>query len=182
MLEGVKKRTKRIFGIYSHDKRGREMIFKMWNLWQKGGTINRLRALRLQTIIERDFCVHVCPSTKVGKNFYISHCYEFGIGGTAIIGDNCSIYPNVHIAAKVKDETANKGERIHAKIGNDVMLCINSTIIGPITIGDDVIIGACAIVTKDVPSHSVVKGTNQIRPKRQDEIPEKYKKEVQTIL
>lgn len=50
-----------------------------------------------------------------------------------------------------------------------------ATVIGPVTIGDDVTIGACAIVTKDVPSHSVVKGLNQIRPKRPEEIPEKYK-------
>jgi hypothetical protein len=42
-------------------------------------------------------------------------------------------------------------------------------------IGDDVTIGAGAIVTKDVPSHSIVKGLNQIRPKRPDEIPDKYK-------
>ena len=42
-------------------------------------------------------------------------------------------------------------------------------------IGDDVTIGACGIVTKDVPSYSVVKGLNQIRPKRPEEIPEKYK-------
>jgi serine acetyltransferase len=55
------------------------------------------------------------------------------------------------------------------------MLCSKATIIGPVTIGDDVIIGACAIVTKDVPSHSVVKGLNQIRPKRPEEIPDKYK-------
>ena len=44
-----------------------------------------------------------------------------------------------------------------------------------VVIGDDVTIGACAIVTKDVPSHSVVKGLNQVRPKRPEEIPEKYK-------
>jgi serine O-acetyltransferase len=65
--------------------------------------------------------------------------------------------------------------RRHAKIGNDCLLGAKATVIGPVTIGDDVIIGACAIVTKDVPSHSVVKGLNQIRPKRPDEIPDKYK-------
>ena len=64
--------------------------------------------------------------------------------------------------------------RRHPKIGNDCILGSKATVIGPITIGDDVTIGACAIVTKDVPSHSVVKGLNQIRPKRLEEIPEKY--------
>ena len=36
-----------------------------------------------------------------------------------------------------------------------------------------------AVVTKDVPSHSVVKGLNQIRPKRPEEIPDKYKLNVE---
>jgi hypothetical protein len=34
---------------------------------------------------------------------------------------------------------------------------------------------ACAFVTKDVLSHSVVKGLNLVRPKRPEEIPDKYK-------
>ena len=57
----------------------------------------------------------------------------------------------------------------------ELILGARATVVGPVTIGDDVLIAACAIVTKDVPSHSVVKGLNQIRPKRPEEIPDKYK-------
>ena len=46
---------------------------------------------------------------------------------------------------------------------------------GPVTVGDDVTIGAHAVVSKDVPSHTVVKNVNEFRAKRDDEIPEKYK-------
>lgn len=43
-------------------------------------------------------------------------------------------------------------------IGNDVEICAGAKVIGPIHIGDDVIIGANAVVTKDIPSHSMVVG------------------------
>jgi serine O-acetyltransferase len=82
----------------------------------------------------------------------------------------------VAMAALKGDSERNRNHiRRHPKIGNDCLLCSKATVIGPVTIGDDVTIGACAIVTKDVPSHSAVKGLNQIRPKRPEEIPDKYK-------
>ena len=57
---------------------------------------------------------------------------------------------------------ARKGRR-HAKIGNNCILGINSTILGAVEIGDNVIIGANALVTKDIPANSIVTGVNQIR-------------------
>lgn len=43
-------------------------------------------------------------------------------------------------------------------IGNNVWIAAGAVVIGPITIGDDVIIGANSVVTKDIPSHSIVAG------------------------
>jgi acetyltransferase-like isoleucine patch superfamily enzyme len=43
------------------------------------------------------------------------------------------------------------------KIGNNVRIGSNATIL-PVTIGDNVIIGAGSVVTKDIPSNTVVKG------------------------
>ena len=67
------------------------------------------------------------------------------------------------------------GGRRHAQIGNDVILGSGCTIIGPVTIGCNCIIGARAIVTKDIPDNSVVIGTNQIRMRREDEKAPPYK-------
>lgn len=44
------------------------------------------------------------------------------------------------------------------KIGNDVWIGINSTIVGKIKIGDDVLIAPNSYINTDVPSHSVVLG------------------------
>lgn len=43
-------------------------------------------------------------------------------------------------------------------IGNNVTIYAGAKVFGKITIGDDVIIGANAVVTKDIPSHSMVAG------------------------
>jgi len=52
------------------------------------------------------------------------------------------------IASYVMEET---------KIGNDVRIGSNVTLL-PITVGDNAIIGAGAVVTKDVPAKCVVAG------------------------
>lgn len=43
-------------------------------------------------------------------------------------------------------------------IGNNVTIYAGAKVFGKITIGDDVIIGANAVVTKDIPPHSMVAG------------------------
>ena len=169
LLRSIKTKILFCFGIYNYDRVGEAKIRKMYRLYEKGGKLNRYRALRLCNKIRAKYCVNVSPMTKVGKNLFISHCYCIGIGRTAEIGDNCRIYPNVHIVAS-RPRGAQSGVRRHAKIGNNCSLCVNATILGPVVIGDNVIIGANALVTKDVPSNSVVTGINQIRPLRGDEL------------
>lgn len=44
------------------------------------------------------------------------------------------------------------------RIGNNCVIGINSIIMPGITIGDEVVVGAGAIVTKDIPGHSMVAG------------------------
>lgn len=47
------------------------------------------------------------------------------------------------------------------KIGDNVFIGVNSTILKGVTVGDNVIIGANTLITKDVPSNSVVAGNPQ---------------------
>ena len=162
---------------FEYDRVGERLIKKSIDLWHKGGYLNKLRAYHLWNYTRKHYNCNIFPGIQVGKNFRIEHCSWNAIGQTAILGDNVRIYSRVDITAKVTgdEERLQKNERRHAKIGNDVILGNGCMIIGPVTIGDDCIIGARAIVTHDIPSHSVVIGTNQIRPKRDDEFAPKYK-------
>ena len=163
--------------ISNYDRKVERKFWKMRRLYEKGGYINRKRAKRLENKLQEKYQLKIPCTVKIGKGFEIRHPMGVRIGKTAEVGDNCKVYPFFNAIATVKNdrELIQNRTRWHAKIGNDCLLGCKATVVGPITIGDDVVIGACAIVTKDVPSHSVVKGLNQIRPKRPEEIPEKYK-------
>ncbi len=163
---------------FEYDRVGERKIKKSIKLWHKGGFFNKLRAYRLWNYTRRHYNCNIYPGIQVGENFRIEHCSWNAIGKTAILGDNVRIYSRVDITAKVTGDAERlaKNERRHAKVGNDVILGNGCMIIGPVSIGDDCIIGARAIVTHDIPPHSVVIGVNQVRPKREDEYAPAYVK------
>ena len=142
---------------------------RMFELYSKGGRFNRFRAKRLCNLIRNTYSITVYPCTQVGNGLKIAHCQGITIGKTTILGDNVTIYPNVQIASS-KPIGIKRGERRHAKIGSNCVLCINATILGPVEIGDDVVVAANALVTKDVPANSVVTGLNNIRPRKGNEL------------
>ena len=160
--------------IYKHfefDRVAERKIKESIRIWHKGGWLNHTYAKLMWSRIRKNYSSDYYPGITVGKDLRIEHPMWTCIGKTTILGDNVRIYSNVLVIAKVtgdEDRLKNK-ERRHAKIGNNVILGSGCTIIGPVTIGDNCIIGARAVVTKDIPDNSVVIGTNQIRPKREDE-------------
>lgn len=82
---------------------------------------------------------------------------------SSIIGDNCTIRPGVVIGHKYEGGGC-------PKIGNNVEINSGARIIGNIVIGDDVIIAPNAVVTQDIPSHSIVGGVPaKILKMRKDE-------------
>lgn len=50
-------------------------------------------------------------------------------------------------------------------IGNDVVIADGAKVLGPVIIGAHTVIGAGAIITKNVPANSVAYGVNQIKPR-----------------
>jgi len=93
--------------------------------------------------------IEIHPGAKIGKNVFIDHGMGVIIGETAQIGNNVMMYDNVLLGAKGW-WLNNKGQKRHPTIGNNVTLCSGCKILGPIKIGDNCIIGAGAIVNKDV--------------------------------
>lgn len=68
-----------------------------------------------------------------------------------IIGKDCTIGANVTIGGR-------SGYFKVPKIGNNVYIATGAKILGPITIADNVIIGANAVVINDVPANATVAG------------------------
>lgn len=84
----------------------------------------------------------------IGEGLYIQHGFATGIGG--IIGKNCWINQQVSIGYKGKTD--------YPKIGDNVTIYAGAKILGKLTVGDNSIIGANAVVVKDVPPNCMVVG------------------------
>jgi acetyltransferase-like isoleucine patch superfamily enzyme len=98
----------------------------------------------------------------IGKDCMISWGAKLDVsGGRIIIGDRCTITHGCiilsHDRAKKRIDPTDKGQGT-VRIGNDVFVGVNSVILRDVTIGDYAIIGAGAVVTKDVPPQVVVAG------------------------
>ncbi len=88
----------------------------------------------------------------IGKNFIIEHSGGIVVSGFAKFGDNCRIRNGVVIGlARVDDPCA-------PQIGNGVDIGTGAKLLGNIKIGDNVFIGANAVVLRDVPSNSIAVG------------------------
>ncbi|MHA1466910.1 MAG: serine O-acetyltransferase [Promethearchaeota archaeon] len=97
--------------------------------------------------------IEIHPGAEIGSEFFIDHGSGVVIGETTIIGDNCTIYSGVVLGG-----TSIKKEKRHPTIGDNVVIGTGAKVLGPITVSDNVRIGANSVVVNDVPSNSVVVG------------------------
>ena len=97
----------------------------------------------------------------VGKGVFINEGCCFQDQGGIEIGDNALIGQQVVIATLNHDLAPDKRANMlpsPVKIGNNVWIGAHATILAGVTIGDNAVVAAGAVVTKDVPANSVVGG------------------------
>lgn len=85
---------------------------------------------------------------EIGPGFNAAHSFSTVINARKI-GSNFTVYQDVTVGYS--------GGGIPV-IGNNVTIYANSVVVGNITIGDNVVIGACTFVNKDIPSNSLAVG------------------------
>lgn len=98
---------------------------------------------------------------EIGKNFVIDHFGGIVVSGFAKFGDNCRIRNGVVVGlARLDDPCA-------PVIGDNVEIGAGAKLLGRIRIGNNVLIGANAVVTCDVPDDSIAVGVPAVvKPRR----------------
>ena len=104
--------------------------------------------------------IEIHPKAKIGKNLFIDHGMGVVIGETSYIGDNVTIYHNVTLGGISPSINTNEQRDIkrHPTLGDNVVVGSGAQILGPVKIGKDSLIGANAVVTKDVSERSIMVG------------------------
>tara|TARA_B100000674_G_scaffold485597_1_gene492690 strand:- start:449 stop:1015 length:567 start_codon:yes stop_codon:yes gene_type:complete len=104
--------------------------------------------------------IEIHPKAKIGKNLFIDHGMGVVIGETSEIGDNVTIYHMVTlggISPSINSDSQRQIKR-HPTLMDNVVVGSGAQILGPVIIGKNSLIGANAVVTKDVPEKSVMVG------------------------
>lgn len=97
--------------------------------------------------------VDIHPGARIGRRFFIDHGAGVVVGETAEIGDDVTLYHGVTLGGT----TWNPGKR-HPTLGDHVVVGAGAKILGAITIGSRVRVGANSVVVKNVPSDRTVVG------------------------
>lgn len=99
--------------------------------------------------------------TKIGKNVFINfNCTFLDLGGITI-DDNVLIAPNVSLLSEghpISPEERNTLMPGHIHIKRNVWIGAGATILPGVTIGENSVVAAGAVVSKDVPDNTVVGG------------------------
>lgn len=112
--------------------------------------------------IMSDFYCDYGFNIEIGEKFFSNHnlvildANKVKIGNNVQIGPNCGIYTSGHPIDKDERRKVEYAKPI--TIGNDVWIGGNVCIMPGVTIGDNTVIGAGSIVTKDIPANVIAVG------------------------
>lgn len=132
------------------------------NCWSKSKILKGIAA----NLLEKLYCCEV-NCIEIDKSVLFAHHAR---GCTVIatkVCENVVIFQNVTVGSnmkynKINNEWENVGNPI---IGKNVVIADGAKILGPIIIGENSVIGASAIVTKNIPANSIAYGVNRFKPK-----------------
>ncbi|MBE5773693.1 MAG: sugar O-acetyltransferase [Clostridiales bacterium] len=122
--------------------------------------------------IQGPIAFHYGVHTSIGDRFFGNFNLTIQDDAPVTIGNDCSFGPNVTIVTPVhpllpnerramRDKDGNAAHVCYARpvvIGNDCWFGANVTICPGVTVGDNVVIGAGSVVTRDIPSNSFAAG------------------------
>jgi len=119
-------------------------------LWSHGA---RTPARVLSSMARAVTGVDIHPEATIGRRVFIDHATGVVIGQTAEVGNDVVIFHGVTLGGVAMIP----GKR-HPTVGDHVMIGAGAKVLGPITVGAGVKIGANAVVVKDVPCGNVAIG------------------------
>ena len=114
------------------------------------------------TVINAPIFVNFANMVKIGNNVVLMNGFQCMLAGGLVIEDDTKIALNCTIATNnhdFYDRPVITWKPVHIK--KKVWIGVNVTLLPGITIGENAIVGAGSVITKDVPDNAVVVGSPQ---------------------
>jgi serine O-acetyltransferase len=127
-------------------------------MWLRGW---RLPARVVSQLVRSWTGVEIHPGATIGRRFFIDHGSGVVVGETAEIGDDVTIFHGVTLGGTVW-----RPVKRHPTVGDRVIIGAGATLLGAISVGEDSVVGAGAVVLHDAPAHSLLVGVPAtVRPR-----------------
>jgi serine O-acetyltransferase len=150
-------------------------LHRVAHRWYRCGHTTLARALSLFARWISGIDIH--PGARIGRRFFIDHAAAVVIGETAVIGNDVMLYHQVTLGSVGwwRDRRREPGAPRHPTLEDGVIVGVNASVLGPVTIGAGTRIGAGAVVCESVPPGARVGAAGQAlvwaRPDAADQVP-----------
>jgi serine O-acetyltransferase len=101
----------------------------------------------------------ILPTADIGGGFVIKHPVGIVVGATAVAGRMLTLLQGVTLGENYKQKDKDQ----YPTLGNNITVCANSAILGPVVIGDHVIVAANSIVLKSFSEMCIVGGIPAVK-------------------
>jgi serine O-acetyltransferase len=142
-----------IYFLFNHTKQMRACVLlgqKALGVPFVGAFLSRFFEYLIRIVFSSD----ISCRAKIPSDVVFVHGHNIVIGADVIIGRGCKIFNGVTLGNK-DTESGGNGQPV---IGDYCVLSTGAKILGEIVVGDRSIVGANAVVIRDVPSDSVAVG------------------------
>jgi serine O-acetyltransferase len=132
------------------------------NCYSKSKTLKKIAG----NLLEKLYCCEI-NCIEIDKTTLFAHHARGCIIIASKICENVVIFQNVTIGTNMKyNKMNNEWENIgNPIICRNVVIADGAKILGPIIIGENSVVAAGSIITKNIPANSIAYGVNQFKPK-----------------
>lgn len=125
-----------------------------WNGRTLAHLVARVPLLVAQRFVEVWSGVSIAPQATIGPGLYVGHFGGVVVNGDAVLGANTNLSQGVTIGVGGRGDA-----RGVPRIGDRCYVGPGAKLFGSITLGDDVAVGANAVVTRSAEARSVLAGS-----------------------
>lgn len=112
----------------------------------------------LSRLSQHLYAVDIHPGARVGPGLVLVHGFGVVVGSATNIAGNCVIFHGVTLGDRGSEWVGTRREDGHPTVGRGCIFGAGAKVLGPVTIGDNCVVGANSVVNRDIPSNSVAAG------------------------